>query len=74
MRDLTDKVNDKDWSYTIQGLFVPNGTLSTFKDILEEISRKLGVPTRDSSITNILSRPYWLFDQSSIHGILSLLK
>ncbi|KAJ5781525.1 uncharacterized protein N7518_010008 [Penicillium psychrosexuale] len=74
LRDLTDEVNDEDWSYTVQSLSVSNGPLSTFKDILEQISRKLGVPTRDSNIANILSRPRWPFDQSSVHGMLSSLE
>ncbi|KAJ5633265.1 hypothetical protein N7490_009604 [Penicillium lividum] len=72
--DLTNDVEDEDWSYTIQSLSAPNGPLSTFQDILEQIARKIGVTTTRSEISNAIGRLRWPFDQAHVQELLSSLE
>lgn len=72
--DLTNEVDDEDWSHTIQSLSVRNGPLSTFQDILEQIARKLGIATPGSNITTALNRLRWPFDQTSLQEMIASLE
>lgn len=72
--DLTNEVEDEDWSQTIQNLVVPNGPLSTFQDLLEQIVGKLGIATPNSNFETALSRLRWPFDQASLHDMIASLE
>ncbi|KAJ6186665.1 hypothetical protein N7519_007966 [Penicillium mononematosum] len=72
--DLTNDVDDEDWSHTIQSLSTPNGPLSAFQDILEQIARKIGVTTSDSNISSAIGRLRWPFDQSQVQEMLASLE
>ncbi|KKZ62551.1 hypothetical protein EMCG_02957 [[Emmonsia] crescens] len=65
--DLTKEVDDEDWSDTIQNLSVRIGPPSTFKELLEQIARKLGgVTTPASHVSSAIKRLKWPFDQNSL--------
>jgi hypothetical protein len=73
--ELTNEVEDEDWSYTIQSLSASNGPLPMFRELLENIARKLGVTPLRSSIATALRQLRWPFDQTSLEEmILSLEK
>ncbi|KLJ10363.1 hypothetical protein EMPG_14272 [Blastomyces silverae] len=54
--DLIREVDDQDWLHTIQSLSAPNSSLSTFKDLLEQVARKLGQATSSSNLAIVLDR------------------
>lgn len=65
--DLTKEVDDEGWSDTIQNLSVRTGPLSTFKELLEQIARKLGgVTAPGSNVSSAIKRLKWPFDQNSL--------
>ncbi|KAL1848838.1 hypothetical protein Plec18170_007854 [Paecilomyces lecythidis] len=72
--DLTQEVEDEDWSHTIQNLSIHNGPLSVFQDILEKIARKLGVTTPGLKIPKALNRLLWPFDQTNLQEMLASLE
>ncbi|RJE22814.1 hypothetical protein PHISCL_04872 [Aspergillus sclerotialis] len=72
--ELTNEVQDEDWSYTIQSLSARNGPLSTFHGLLEQISRKLGVAPSDVKIKTVINRLRWPFDQTSFQEMITSLE
>lgn len=74
MVDLTNEVEDEDWSYTIQSLSASNGPLSTFQELLERIARKLGVTPSGANITTSLNRLRWPFHQTSLQEMIDSLE
>lgn len=72
--ELTNEVEDEDWSYTIQNLSAINGPLSTFRELLEHIARKLGVTSPGSKVATALHRLRWPFDQTSLQEIIATLE
>jgi hypothetical protein len=66
----TNDVEDEDWSYTIQSLSASNCPLSTFRELLEHIARKLGITPLSSNIATALRRLRWPFDQTSLQEII----
>lgn len=74
MVDLTNAIDNEDWSYTIQSLSVRNGPLHTFQDLLERIARKLQVTNPSSNIDVAFNRLRWPFDQTSLQEIIASLE
>jgi hypothetical protein len=72
--DLTNNVYDDNWSYTIQSLSTPNGLLSMFQEILEQIAGKIGVPSSGSTIALALHRLQWPFDQTGFQDVMASLE
>ncbi|CAG8189470.1 unnamed protein product [Penicillium nalgiovense] len=72
--DLTNDVYDDNWSYTIQSLSTPNGPLSMFQEILEQIAGKIGVPSSGSTIALALHRLQWPFDQTGFQDVMASLE
>ncbi|KAL5361817.1 hypothetical protein BJX96DRAFT_166174 [Aspergillus floccosus] len=72
--ELTNEVEGEDWSYTIQSLSIPNGPLSSFRELLEHIARKLGVAPLSSNVGTAIRRLRWPFDQTSLQEMIDSLE
>ncbi|KAL5043001.1 hypothetical protein BDW71DRAFT_216650 [Aspergillus fruticulosus] len=72
--ELTKEVEDEDWSYTIQSLSARNGPLSTFRELLEHIARKLGVTPSGVNISTTLNRLRWPFDHAGLQEMVASLE
>lgn len=68
--ELTNEVQDEDWSHTIQSLSTRNGPLSTFQELLEHMARKLGITPSDVRTKTVLDRLRWPFDQTSFQEMI----
>ncbi|GFF91702.1 hypothetical protein IFM53868_06596 [Aspergillus udagawae] len=72
--ELTNEVDDEDWSHTIQSLSVRNGPLSTFQSLLEEIARKLDATTPSSTVAVSLKRFRWPFERTGFQEMIASLE
>jgi ankyrin repeat domain-containing protein 50 len=87
LKDVVEEVKDEEWSRAIDGLAAPDGALSTFKALLEEIMDVIGVErlpreasqTRKSDFLVARLKPLvqdlkWPFKQPEIKGILTTIE
>lgn len=66
INDLTEAVEDEDWSRTIQSLSPVGGPLSQFQDILEIITSRLNVDDQSSWTDRAVTRLQWPFNRQEI--------
>ncbi|KAH8691793.1 hypothetical protein BGW36DRAFT_303870 [Talaromyces proteolyticus] len=71
--ELTNEVGDEDWSYSIQSLSAPYGPLSTFQELLENMTKKLGI-TPGGKIITAFNRLRWPLDQTSLENMITSLE
>ncbi|KAJ5198074.1 uncharacterized protein N7498_007191 [Penicillium cinerascens] len=74
LHELTNEVEDEDWSSTIQSLSSHDGPLSTFWQLLEDLARKLGITRSGSQISIALHRLRWPFDQAGLQEMIASLE
>lgn len=74
LQELTNEVEDEDWSSTIQSLSARDGPLSTFRQLLEDMAEKLGITRSGSQISIALHRLRWPFDHASLQEIIASLE
>jgi precorrin-6B methylase 1 len=72
--ELANEVEGDDWSYTIQSLSTPDGPLSTFRELLEHMAKKLGIAPPTSKVATALRRLRWPFDQTSLQEMIDSLE
>lgn len=71
--ELKNELGDEDWSYSIQSLSTPNGPLLTFRELLENMTEKLGIKP-GGRITTAFNRLRWPFDQTNLENMISSLE
>ena len=74
LHELTDEVEDEDWSSTIQSLSSHDGPLSTFQQLLEDMAGKLGIASSGSCISTAFHRVRWPFDQTRLQEMIASLE
>ncbi|GJP88753.1 hypothetical protein CBS147323_10006 [Aspergillus niger] len=72
--ELTNEVQDEDWSHTIQSLSAHNGPLPTFQELLEHMARKLGITHSGARTKTVLDQLRWPFDQTGFQEMITSLE
>ncbi|KAJ5135376.1 uncharacterized protein N7515_004654 [Penicillium bovifimosum] len=72
--ELTNEVQDEDWSHTIQSLSARNGPLPTFQELLERMARKLSITHSGARTKTVLDQLRWPFDQTSFQEMITSLE
>lgn len=74
LHELTNEVEDEDWSSTIQSLSSQDGPLYTFRQLLEEMAGELGIARSGSRISTAFHRVRWPFDQTRLQEMIASLE